>query len=183
MPVHKALPFIAIASAPATPFAMPKDTARFNKDLQFQAKVPAFLARLQSQYGGTVGGSRGPVGDDDDSPQIVGEDPYGEAGRKRRRVDQGEEVMDRSTGGRAPLPSRPSEGEWAEPSGSSGKRKAAYDDEGEDEWTRKYGGAPGAAGDEDGPQIVVLNEGKHLTQEEVREARGKWTIAFNDARS
>lgn len=154
---------------------MPKDTARFNKDLQFQAKVPAFLARLQSQYGGTVGGSRGHVGgDDDESPQVVGDDPYGEAARKRRRVDQGDEVMDRSTGGRAPLPSRPTEGEWADPSGgSSGKRKAENDDDDEDEWTRKYGGAPGHAGDEDGPQIVVLNEGKHLTEEEVRQARGK----------
>lgn len=59
------------------------------------------------------------------------------------------------------LPSRPKDGEWA--AGSDGE------DEEEDEWEAQFGGG------DDGPQIVVLKEGRHLSKEEVEKARGKGT--------
>lgn len=58
-------------------------------------------------------------------------------------------------GGREPLPERPDEGEWARGS----------DDEEEDEWDARFGGG------EDGPQVVVLKEGRHLSAAEVERER------------
>ncbi|WOO81956.1 uncharacterized protein LOC62_04G005468 [Vanrija pseudolonga] len=58
------------------------------------------------------------------------------------------------------LPSRPKDGEWAAGSDDEG-------DEEEDEWEAQFGGG------DDGPQIVVLKEGRHLSKEEVEKARGK----------
>lgn len=58
-------------------------------------------------------------------------------------------------GGREPLPERPDEGEWARGS----------DDEEEDEWDVRFGGG------EDGPQVVVLKEGRHLSAAEVDRER------------
>ncbi|KAL1412445.1 hypothetical protein Q8F55_000190 [Vanrija albida] len=55
------------------------------------------------------------------------------------------------------LPSRPKDGEWA--GGSDG--------ESEDEWEAQFGGG------DDGPQIVVLKEGRHLTKDEVERERKK----------
>ncbi|CAK9782905.1 hypothetical protein CC85DRAFT_305630 [Cutaneotrichosporon oleaginosum] len=61
---------------------------------------------------------------------------------------------------REPIPTRPDEGEWAE-------------DSDEDDWDKKFGG------DEDGPQVVVLKEGRHLSADEVarerRRAKGERT--------
>ncbi|BEI80937.1 hypothetical protein CcaverHIS002_0200970 [Cutaneotrichosporon cavernicola] len=63
---------------------------------------------------------------------------------------------------REPIPTRPDEGEWAE-------------DSDEDEWDKKFGGG------EDGPQVVVLKEGRHLSADEVakerRRAKGERTAS------
>ncbi|GMK56204.1 hypothetical protein CspeluHIS016_0300440 [Cutaneotrichosporon spelunceum] len=60
---------------------------------------------------------------------------------------------------REPVPTRPDEGEWAE-------------DSDEDDWDKKFGG-------EDGPQVVVIREGRHLSADEVarerRRAKGERT--------
>lgn len=60
-----------------------------------------------------------------------------------------------SRSGRAPIPERPDDGEWA---GGSDE---------EDEWEGQYGGG------DDGPQVVVLKEGKHLTKEQLERERRK----------
>ncbi|TXT05961.1 hypothetical protein VHUM_03722 [Vanrija humicola] len=56
------------------------------------------------------------------------------------------------------LPSRPKDGEWA--GGSDGESD-------EDEWEAQFGGG------DDGPQIVVLKEGRHLSKAEVDAERKK----------
>lgn len=58
--------------------------------------------------------------------------------------------------GREPLPERPDEGEWA---------KGSDDESEEDEWDTRFGGG------EDGPQVVVLKEGRHLSAAEVERER------------
>lgn len=58
--------------------------------------------------------------------------------------------------GREPLPERPDEDEWAK--GSDGEDE-------EDEWDVRFGGG------EDGPQVVVLKEGRHLSAAEVERER------------
>jgi hypothetical protein len=69
--------------------------------------------------------------------------------------------------GREPLPERPRSGEWA--SGSDDEKaereEEEEEEEGEDEWGEMYGGG------EEGPQVVVLKEGRHLTGEEVKRER------------
>lgn len=156
-----------------------KDSAKYNRGLQYNGKVPAFLQKMQASLGGdsrSLGQAfhvNGRSGGDEDGPQVVGggNDEFGLGGpSKRRRIDArgaGEErgkVIDRTTG--VPLPSRPDEGKWAGQLNS----KDGKDDDDEDEWTKKYGGG---RDEEDGPQIVVLSEGKHLTEDEVRQARGE----------
>ena len=73
--------------------------------------------------------------------------------------------------GREPLPERPREGEWAKGS----------DDEGgdeEDEWEQMYGGG------DDGPQVVVLKQGRHLDADQLRRERNRgerrqaWTLGI-----
>lgn len=71
-----------------------------------------------------------------------------------------------SRGGREPLPERPNEGQWATGSGDeAGERE---DDDEDDEWGDVFGG-----GGEEGPQVVVLKEGRHLTAEEIKRERRK----------
>ncbi|ODO05772.1 hypothetical protein I350_04833 [Cryptococcus amylolentus CBS 6273] len=69
--------------------------------------------------------------------------------------------------GREALPERPSEGEWA--GGSD-----IEDEDEEDEWSRALGG-----GGDEGPQVVVLKEGRHLSRDEIererRRAKGEKT--------
>ena len=70
--------------------------------------------------------------------------------------------------GREPLPERPREGKWAggsddEGGGGRGRGDA---EETDDEWGDVYGG-----GGDDGPQVVVLKEGRHLTAEDVKRER------------
>lgn len=85
--------------------------------------------------------------------------------------------------GREAVPSRPKEGQWArEGSGSGsesedefgrrrpkGKGREEGEDvepEEEDEWGEVYGG-----GGDDGPQVVVLKEGRHLSAHQVKQER------------
>ena len=65
--------------------------------------------------------------------------------------------------GREPLPERPSDGKWARGSDDEGDGKGQESD---DEWGEIYGG-----GGDDGPQVVVLKEGRHLTAEDVKRER------------
>lgn len=71
-----------------------------------------------------------------------------------------------SRGGREPLPERPNEGRWA--SGSGDEAAEQDDEEDDDEWGDVFGG-----GGEEGPQVVVLKEGRHLTAEEIKRERRK----------
>lgn len=69
------------------------------------------------------------------------------------------------SGGRAALPERPSDGRWA----------GGSDDEDEDdEWGTRFGG-----GGDEGPQVVVLKEGRHLTAEQVKRERKRGERSFN----
>lgn len=63
-------------------------------------------------------------------------------------------------GGREPLPERPGDGEWAK-----GSDDDDDESEEEDEWDQRFGGG------DDGPQVVVLKEGRHLTAAEVERER------------
>lgn len=60
------------------------------------------------------------------------------------------------------LPSRPTDGEWA--AGSD-------EEEEQDEWEAMYGG-------EEGPQVVVLKEGRHLSADEVARERRRGELGF-----
>jgi hypothetical protein len=132
---------------------------QFRNGLTYKAHVPAFLQALKKQVDGSGSGSR-PRDGRSESPVRVRE-------------------------GRDPIPERPREGQWAggsddEETGEKdefgrarrrspkGKGKASDDDD-EDEWDKRFGGGQ----DGDGPQIVVVNEGKHLTAEQYRQERDK----------
>lgn len=75
--------------------------------------------------------------------------------------------VSRGTGGREPLPERPTDGEWA--GGSDGEPS-------DDEWGDVYGG-----GGDDGPQVVVLKEGRHLSADEVKRERRRGASIFRTA--
>jgi hypothetical protein len=128
---------------------------QFSKGLTYQEDhVPAFLQKMRAQVNGGATGHRRSVNEDDDeSPHVV---------NSRRSASPP------SRGGREAVPERPREGKWADGSddegGSKGGKKGKGEEE-DDEWTQRYGGG------DDAPQIVVLNEGKHLSAEEVKRAK------------
>ncbi len=92
--------------------------------------------------------------------------------------------------GRETIPRRPGNGEWAEGSGGEsgdeeeeeedefgrmvpkgkgkGKEKGKEEEivESDDEWGEVFGG-----GGDEGPQVVVLKEGRHLSAQQVRQER------------
>ena len=68
--------------------------------------------------------------------------------------------------GREPLPSRPRDGEWAGGSDEEKEKQLGSDDE----WGDVYGG-----GGDEGPQVVVLKEGRHLSADEVKRERRRGT--------
>lgn len=130
---------------------MPRDPTRnqVSNGLSYNKVVPSFLANF-----GKPTASRSPPPEHHPSydPRIHGRDAPGR-------------------GGREPLPERPKDGEWA--GGSDGeddvdgrkrRRKMAHDSD--DEWGDVYGG-----GGDEGPQVVVLKEGRHLSEAEVRRER------------
>jgi hypothetical protein len=78
---------------------------------------------------------------------------------KRPSPPPGRSGVSRSSG-REALPERPTDGEWA--AGSDDEKEKGSDDE----WGDVYGG-----GGDDGPQVVVLKEGRHLTAEDVKRER------------
>ena len=116
--------------------------------------MPKFLQQLRQQVNGGASGHRRTEDDDADSPHVI----------SRRSASPP------SRGGREAIPERPREGKWAAGSDDDedGKKRRTRGgaEEEEDEWTQRYG-----VGD-DAPQIVVLNEGKHLSAEEVRRVKG-----------
>lgn len=127
---------------------------QFSRGLQYQeTHVPKFLQQLRQQVNGGASGHRRTDDDDEDSPNVV----------SRRSASPP------SRGGREAIPERPREGKWAVGSDDEedGKKRRTRNgaEEEEDEWTQRYGGG------DDAPQIVVLNEGKHLSAEEVRRAK------------
>jgi hypothetical protein len=65
--------------------------------------------------------------------------------------------------GREPLPERPRDGTWA---GGSDDEGGKGGEESDDEWGDVYGG-----GGDEGPQVVVLKEGRHLTADDVKRER------------
>lgn len=69
-------------------------------------------------------------------------------------------------GGREPLPERPREGKWAGGSDDEGEGGPKGRDDEDDDWGEVYGG-----GGDDGPQVVVLKEGRHLTAEDLKRER------------
>lgn len=72
---------------------------------------------------------------------------------------------------RESVPERPRDGKWAggsdDEGDNSGKGKARAVDGETDEWEERWGGGM----DGDGPQIVVLKEGKHMSEAEVVAAK------------
>lgn len=125
---------------------------QFSRGLTYQEQhVPAFLQKLRAQVNGGNTGPRRSGDDDDESPHVV---------------DRRSASPPPSRGGRETLPERPREGKWAEGSDDEeqGGKKRKGDDE-DDEWAQRYGGG------DDAPQIVVLNEGKHLSAEEVKRVK------------
>ena len=72
--------------------------------------------------------------------------------------------------GREPLPERPTDGKWAKGSDDEGGAAESEDDE----WGEVFGG-----GGDDGPQVVVLKEGRHLTAEDVKRERRSGKRSLN----
>lgn len=101
--------------------------------LSYQQHTPAFLRRLQKNYGGRT------HGDDDDEEE-------GEDG-----PTYGDDEFEDDGSGRPPIPVRPSIPERPKDNPGSG------DEDGDDEK----------------PQVVVLREGKHLTEREVQNEKRK----------
>jgi hypothetical protein len=87
---------------------------------------------------------------------------------KKPSPPPGRSGVSRSSG-REAVPERPTYGEWA--GGSDDEKNKGSDDE----WGDVYGG-----GGDDGPQVVVLKEGRHLTAEDVKRERRRgvssWTV-------
>lgn len=67
--------------------------------------------------------------------------------------------------GREALPERPRDGQWAQ--GSDDEREEGSDDE----WGERFGG-----GGDEGPQVVVLKEGRHLSGDEVKRERRRGAL-------
>jgi hypothetical protein len=130
---------------------------QFRNGLTYSARVPAFLQALKKQVDGSGSGSR-PRDGRSESPV-----------RLRK--------------GRDHISERPRDGQWAGGSDEEGgekdefgrarrrspKGKGKASDDDEDEWDKRFGGGQ----DDDGPQIVVVNEGKHLTAEQYQQERDK----------
>ncbi|KAF5341382.1 hypothetical protein D9758_012265 [Tetrapyrgos nigripes] len=134
--------------------------AQLSSKLAYEKKVPAFLRKLQSQYGGGSNYND----EDEDEPQYEGvnnreeEDEGGldEFGREIRRprrspepeLDEfGREIRRRGGEGESPRAGRPPDN-----AGSAD----------EDEYF-----------EDEKPQVVVLKEGKHLTEREAENVRRK----------
>jgi len=122
--------------------------AQLSSRLAYEKKVPAFLQKLQNKYGGGYRGDN-----DEDDPQVhcsgdegEGEGDFDEFGRERRREPELDEFgREVRPREREPIPERPA------------------DD-------------PGSAdedNDDEKPQVVVLREGKHLTEREAENIRRK----------
>lgn len=134
---------------------------QFSRGLTYQEHhVPKFLQQLRQQVNGNAaGGHRRTRNDEDDEAPSVS---------NRRSASPP------SRGGREVIPERPRDGKWAkgsddedEAESGAGRKSGGkgVDGEEDDEWSQRYGGG------DDGPQIVVLNEGKHLSAEQVRKAK------------
>ncbi|WRT70881.1 uncharacterized protein IL334_007880 [Kwoniella shivajii] len=87
--------------------------------------------------------------------------------------------VDPRNDGREAIPSRPKEGRWAGGSDDEGDNDPRLknggkgggeggEEESDDEWGETFGG-----GGEEGPQIVVLKQGRHLSKDEVNKLRRK----------
>lgn len=108
--------------------------AQLSSRLAYQSNTPAFLLKLQRQYGGT--GGRG--------------------GRDEEEDEYDDEFEDDGSG-RPPIPRRP-----------------AIPQRPDDE--------PGSADEDDGeerPQVVVLKEGKHLSERDVENEKRKGMLGIS----
>ncbi|KAJ9124504.1 hypothetical protein QFC24_003295 [Naganishia onofrii] len=146
---------------------------QFSRGLTYQEHhVPKFLQQLRQQVNGNAaGGHRRTRNDEDDEAPSVS---------NRRSASPP------SRGGREVIPERPRDGKWAKGSDDGDEAKSGagrksggkgVDGEEDDEWSQRYGGG------DDGPQIVVLNEGKHLSAEQVRKAKSGESTDTADAPS
>lgn len=86
-------------------------------------------------------------------------------GRRDDSDDEDDEGQGSSSRRGRDLPSRPKDGKWA---GGSDDEGANDEKDGRirDEWDEMYGG-------DDGPQVVVLKEGRHLSADELARERRK----------
>jgi hypothetical protein len=119
--------------------------------LQFQSQTPAFLRAFQNR----ISGRRGD--EDEDAPQIEGE--YHDTGRDEDAVDEFGRSVDR--------PLLDEFGREIRREGSAEREKKAK----REEMRRKE-----MEGEEEGdekPVVVVLKEGKHLTEFEAENERRK----------
>ncbi|WWC65031.1 uncharacterized protein I303_107645 [Kwoniella dejecticola CBS 10117] len=135
---------------------------QYSSGLSYVANTPKFLQNF---------------GQPSPSPSLDSTSASGPSrgGRRSERDIQGQS-------GREALPSRPKEGKWANGSddedapNNRANRKANdedgdEDDEDEDEDEDEWGETFGGGADGDGPQIVVLKEGRHLDEDEVKRIR------------
>ncbi|PVF94084.1 hypothetical protein CPB86DRAFT_741175 [Serendipita vermifera] len=128
----------------------PKELGRhqLSSRLQFQSQTPSFLKAFKAKVSG------GRVDDDDEGPQYANGDEYG--------LDDGEELDEF---GRAKRREEPMVDEFGREI-----RRDVEDDRG------KKGGRHGADSEEDEdekPTVVVLKEGKHLTERQAENERRK----------
>jgi len=114
---------------------MPREPTKhqLSSRLSYQQHTPAFLRRLQKNYGGGRRGDEDEEDEDEDEPT------------------RGDDEFEDDGSGRPPIPVRPSIPE--RPKDNPGS---------EDE-----------DGDDEKPQVIVLRQGKHLTEREVQNEKRK----------
>ncbi|KAF8640258.1 hypothetical protein AX16_010153 [Volvariella volvacea WC 439] len=130
--------------------------AQLSSRLSYQQHTPAFLLKLQNRISGRPSGSYG--SDDEDEPQYVGDDDYRGGGRGRGGAYEDEE-WEYDGSGRPPIPKRPR----GEPDRDE---RPPIPERPDDD--------PGSADEDDDdekPQVVVLKQGKHLTEREAENVR------------
>jgi hypothetical protein len=152
-----------------------------------QGEAPAFLTRMRAQVSGH--GSR-----DEDEPSYDNYEDYADF-QGRRRDDDGDDDEDNGGeggrgGGRVPIPRRPPVPSRPGGSGSDNEGGGARED-GKGELDEEDA-------DDEAPQVVVLKQGKHLSEREVDNEKRKgasspcmsynhvvrpnstWTLSFSE---
>lgn len=141
---------------------------QYRNGLSYNAHVPAFLQALKQQVDGgsrNQGGASHRARDDRSvSPPGAGSNRRGRDRSPRRSAGQStndEDELD-EFGRTIRRDVHHERSETTNRSSDHNRKHQDHSDDGQDEWERQYMGSTG----DEGPQIVVVKEGKHLSADE-----------------